>query len=102
MMRSTVVFAFSILSCSAFGQTQNYFGASGSLGGNTWSTNPAGPYDQAFNATGGGVMNFGNVATFSGASITVAGINATANATLGTASGTISNLGNAVIQIDVA
>ena len=103
MMRPTFVVALLLLSGSAFGQTQNYFGVSGSLGGATWSTNPGGPYNQVFDTSGGGgVMNFGNVATFNGATIVVAGINATANATVGTINGTISNQGNVVIPIDIA
>lgn len=83
-------------------QTQNYFGTSGALNGNVWSTNPGGPFTSAFDATGGGIINFNNVATFTGASITIAGINATANATEGTIGGTISNFGNGVIPISVA
>jgi autotransporter-associated beta strand protein len=86
-------------------QTNNYFGLSGSLSGNSWSTtaggSPSGTYNQPFATTGGGIANFENAASFSGGSITVAGINATANATLSPASGTITNFNNGVIPIDV-
>ena len=88
---------------SASAQTNNYFGTTGTLSGNVWSTNVAGPYTSALNATGGAIINFGNATTaITGASITVAGINATANATITTIGGTISNFNNGVIPIDVA
>jgi autotransporter-associated beta strand protein len=85
-------------------QTTNYFGTSGTLSGNVWSALPAGPYTSALDSTGGGaIITFGNTATaITGASITVAGINASANATITTAGGTISNQSNAVIPINVA
>ena len=82
-------------------QTQNYFGAAGAINGSAWSTAIGGPYTSAFNTTGGGVMNFQNVAAPNGGSVTVAGINATANVTWGSASGTISNQGNGVVPISV-
>lgn len=82
-------------------QTNNYFGTTGSLNGNAWNIAPGGPYTSPLNTTGGAIINFGNVATFNGGTITVAGINATANATLGTASGTISNQGNGIVTINV-
>lgn len=84
-------------------QTQNYFGTSGTLNGNVWSTNPGGPYTSALNTTGGAIINFGNTTTsVTGATITVAGINATANVSSWTAGGTITNFNNGVIPIDVA
>lgn len=84
-------------------QTTNYFGTSGILNGNVWSTNPTGPYTSALsNAGGGAIINFGNNANFDGASITVAGINATANATAVSASGTISNQGNGIVTVNVS
>ena len=83
--------------------TDNYFGTSGTISGSVWSTNPVGPYTSAFNTTGGGVMNFGNTVTaVTGGSLSVAGINATADVSGWTAGGTISNVGNAVIPITVA
>jgi autotransporter-associated beta strand protein len=91
-----------MLATQANAQTQNYFGTSGTLNGSVWSTNPAGPYTSALVTTGGAIINFGNAATFTGASITVAGINATADAAVGTTGGTISNLSNGVIPISVA
>jgi autotransporter-associated beta strand protein len=88
---------------SANAQTQNYFGTTGTLSGNVWSTNLAGPYTSALDSTGGAIINFGNAApSITGASIIVAGINATANATFSAVGGTISNEGDAVIPIDVA
>ncbi len=90
---------------TASAQTNNYFtGVGGStLAGATWSTNVAGPYTSALDTTGGAIINFGNVnTTVTGASITVAGINATANTTISTIGGTISNFNNGVIPITVA
>lgn len=93
-----VMVAFNVL-----GQTNNYFGTSGTLNGSVWSTNPAGPYTSALNTTGGAIINFQNITTtITGASITVAGINATANAAITTTGGTISNLSNGVIPVDVS
>jgi autotransporter-associated beta strand protein len=103
-MKSKLIplFTAAALSGGVHAQTQNYFGTSGTLNGSVWSTNPAGPYTSALNTTGGAVINFNNAATFNGASITVAGINATADAAIGTTGGTISNLSNGVIPISVA
>ena len=89
------------LAPAVYAQTNNYFGTNGTLNGSVWSTNPAGPYTSALDATGGAIINFGNAATFNGNTIIVAGINATANATIGTNTGTISNFSNGVITIDV-
>ncbi|HEX5113269.1 MAG TPA: hypothetical protein VFV79_10500 [Saprospiraceae bacterium] len=72
-----------------WGQTNNYFGTTGTINGNVWSTNPAGPYTSALNTTGGAIINFGNTTTtVTGASITVFGINATADVVSWTAGGT--------------
>jgi len=84
-----------------WGQTNNYFGTSGTLTGNVWSTNAGGPYTSVFNATGGGIANFQNTGSMNGGSITVAGISATASVVLSSPSGTISNLSNGIITIDV-
>ena len=86
--------------------TNNYFTGTGgsALNGSFWSTNPVGPFDQPLSSdpTDGAIINFGQEnLTITGASITVAGINATANATLSVFGGTISNQGNGVIPIDV-
>lgn len=84
-------------------QTHYYFGTSGTLNSLVWSTNPAGPYDTALDSTGGAIIHFDNPASaVTGASITVAGINATANVSGWTASGTILNFNNAIVPIDVA
>ena len=100
LVLSIASFIISTFGVNLTAQTNNYFGTSGTLNTSVWSTNPAGPYTSALNTTSGAIINFGNAATFTGASITVAGITATANAT-GTAGGTISNLSNGVIAIDV-
>ncbi|MBK7809376.1 MAG: hypothetical protein IPJ51_24280 [Saprospiraceae bacterium] len=108
--RSWKMVTMSILSClftmvaiqSSVAQTNNYFGTSGTLSGSVWSTNPAGPYTSALNTTGGAIINFQNVASFTGASITVAGINASANASIGSNGGTISNHADGIVAIDVA
>ena len=98
-------FIMLLLSCGmlAGAQTNNYFGTSGTLSGNVWSTNAGGPYTSALNTTGGAIINFGNNTTsITGGSITVYGINATANATITTIGGTISNFNNGIVTIDVA
>ena len=86
-----------------WGQTNNYFGTSGTLTGSVWSINPGGPYTSALATTGGAIINFGNATTtITGASIVAAGINATANATITTAGGTITTYTNGVIVVDVS
>lgn len=94
-----------ILASSLQAQTQNYFGTTGTLTDPVWSIAPAGPYTSVLASdAGGSVINFGNTTTaITGASITVAGINATANATFTTTvDGTITNQANGIIPIDVA
>ena len=105
--KKTMLLALSctmILTNNLFSQTQNYFGASGTFSGNVWSTNPAGPYTSALATTDGAVINFGNTATtgVTGASIAVAGINATQNVTINTIGGTISNYNNGIVTINVS
>ncbi len=86
-----------------WGQTNNYFGTTGTLSGNVWSTAVGGPYTSPLNTTGGAIINFGNTTTaITGGTITVAGINATANATITTAGGTISNFSNGIVPVDVS
>lgn len=82
-------------------QTNNYFGTSGTLSLNVWSTNVGGPYNSAFVTTGGGIANFNNAGSFTGGTIVFAGINASASLN-GTASGTISNFGNGVITVNIS
>ena len=84
----------------SFSQTNNYFGATGTISGSVWSTIPAGPYTSPLVTTGGAIINFGNPATPTGASVTVVGINATANTTW-TAGGTLTT-GGTVITINVS
>ena len=67
-----------LLNTNIEGQTNNYFGSSGSLNGNVWSVLPAGPYTSTLNSTGGAIINFDNPASVTGAGITVSGINANA------------------------
>jgi len=103
MQRSLLAFTL-ILFCFAtsWGQTQNYFGNTGTLTGTVWSTNIGGPYTSALNTTGGAIINFGNAApSITGATITVRGINATANATISPIGGTISAFGSNV-PVDVS
>ena len=100
-----IVVSLAVSATAAIAQTQNYYGTSGPLSGNVWSTSPLGPYTSALSSSGGGIINFGNVATQPGGanSISVAGINATANFSItGVPSGTLTNFGNGVIPIDVA
>jgi autotransporter-associated beta strand protein len=84
-------------------QTQNYFGTTGTLNANVWSINPAGPYTSALNTTGGAVINFNTATTtITGGNIAITGINATANATITTAGGTISNVSGGNMGINVS
>jgi autotransporter-associated beta strand protein len=93
--------AFAILLCvTSTGQTNNYFGASGALNGNAWSTSPIGPYTAPLNTTGGAIIYFNNPATVTGGSITVAGINANASVFAWTSGGTLGT-GGTVIPITV-
>jgi autotransporter-associated beta strand protein len=87
-------------SAGVFAQTNNYFGTTGTINGTVWSIIPAGPYTSALNTTGGAIINFGNAATPTGATIAVVGINATANTTW-TPGGTLGT-GGTVAPIDVA
>ena len=82
-----------LLNTNISGQTNNYFGSSGSLSGNVWSTLPAGPYTSALNSTGGAIINFDNAATVTGATIIVKRINATANVTSWIDGGTLATGG---------
>ena len=79
-----------ILSClilctsNLLSQTQNYFGSSGALNGNSWSTNPTGPYTSALVTTGGAIANFNTEIMTSpslAADILFYGINVTQNLT---------------------
>ena len=59
-----------------FGQTNNYFGISGTLTNNVWNTSPAGPYTSALVTTGGPILNFNNAGSATGGTISTAvGIN---------------------------
>jgi autotransporter-associated beta strand protein len=104
LARFASVIACFFFTSNLWAQTQNYFGTSGSLGGSFWSTSPGGPFNQLFDGTNGGVMNFNNVATSAtgGTVSNVFAINATANVTLTTTSGTISNFSNGIVAIDVS
>ncbi|MEO6550839.1 MAG: autotransporter-associated beta strand repeat-containing protein [Ferruginibacter sp.] len=73
------IVAFTLFSLVVDAQTNNYFGVTGVLNGNAWSTNVAGPYTLPLNTTGGAIINFGNNATITGSTATIAGINATAD-----------------------
>ena len=86
-------------------QTQNYFGSSGALNGNSWSTNPAGPYTSALVTTGGPIVNFNTIITENpvlSADILWAGINVTQNLTFSRTGGIIrnyNNTGNMIINV---
>ena len=74
-----VAFAFMVgMPLIGIGQTNNYFGTSGTLSGNVWSTNSGGPYTSALVTTGGAILNFNNAGSATGASTplsTAVGIN---------------------------
>ena len=86
-----------VIAMDLCGQTNNYFGSSGTLNGSFWSTIPAGPYTSPLITTGGAIIHFNNPAIITGATIDIAGINATADViwsnggTLGTG-GTVANI----------
>ena len=100
MKKIYLLFCLAFSAAISSAQTNNYFGATGTLSGNVWNINPAGPYTNALVTAGGAIINFGNAATPTGATITVVGINATANTTW-TAGGTLAT-GGTVAPIDVA
>jgi autotransporter-associated beta strand protein len=93
--------ALMVFMVDAWGQTNNYFGSTGTLTNSVWSTNPAGPYTSPLNASGGAILNFGNMATVTGATITVTGINATADVTSWVGGGTLST-GGTIATINVS
>jgi len=89
-----------IMAMDLYAQTNNYFGSSGAITGTVWSTIPGGPYTSSLNTTGGAILNFNNVATVTGGTIDIAGINATANVTSWTGLGTFGT-GGTVASINV-
>lgn len=75
------------------GQTNNYFGTSGTITGNVWSTSSSGPYTSALVTTGGPILNFNNAGSATGGTIaTCKGINFGASITW-TIGGTIGAAG---------
>src|SRR3954447_18253893 len=79
--------------------TDQYFAGDGSaLSSAKWGSDPAGPFTSLFIA--GNLANFSIPnGTAAGGSINVAGINASENLTVTSASGTISNLNNGVVPV---
>lgn len=53
----------------SWGQTNNYFGTSGTISGSVWSTNSGGPYTSTLNTGGGAILNFNNTGSATGANI---------------------------------
>ncbi len=93
-----------VVSNTTFSQTTNYCSTSGgTLSGNIWSTNPAGPYTSALNTTGGAILVFQG-GTVTGATLTTVKEMRFTAATTWTAGGTISNAGTGTptITIDVS
>ncbi|MEO6732368.1 MAG: hypothetical protein ABIN01_14215 [Ferruginibacter sp.] len=98
-------YIFPTLACLYIGsianaQTNNYFGTTGILSGAVWSVNPAGPYTSLLNTGGGAIINFDNAATVTGATLSIAGINANADV-IWSNGGTV-NTGGTVAPITVA
>ena len=83
------------------GQTNNYFGSSGTLDGSFWSTIPAGPYTSSLITAGGAIIHFNNAATVTGATITISGINVNADVTSWVGGGTLGT-GGTIANINVA
>jgi len=80
---------------------QFFAGDGSALSASKWASTSAGPFTSAFTANN--VANFATVdGTGTGATLTFGGFNATENFTLTTAGGTIGNVSNGVITIDVA
>jgi autotransporter-associated beta strand protein len=88
-----MTFVLTMMSLQSRGQTNNYFGTSGTITGNVWSTNPAGPYTSALVTTGGPILNFNNAGSATSGNITsTVGINFGASITWA-AGGTIGAAG---------
>jgi len=87
-------------------QTNYYFGSSGVVNGNVWSTTEGGPYDQFVDMTTGGILNFNVPAIVSGPTTgwsVTKGINVNANIKFTSHSGSaMSSLGSTVYPIYVA
>jgi fibronectin-binding autotransporter adhesin len=107
LLHLVIVSTLVVASASHAATIHNYYGTSGALSGSVWSTNVAGPYTDPFavDPTDGGVMNFQNAGTQAAGDnglANVAGINATASFSItGSPTGTISNLNDGVIPINV-
>ncbi|MBI1763003.1 MAG: hypothetical protein HYR56_16370, partial [Acidobacteria bacterium] len=92
----TAIGLFVVLAADQF-----FAGDGSALTAAKWGTTAGGPFTSAF--TSGNVANFATVnGTGTGGSITVGGITATENFTLTAISGTITNLSNGVIPINVS
>ena len=87
-------------------QTNYYFGSSGAMNSNVWSTTEGGPYNQFVDMTTGGILNFNVPATVTGPTAAwsvVKGINVNANIKFTTHSGSApTSLGATVYPIYVA
>jgi len=101
-MRKNLLFLLFILNLfvinKLLSQTQNYFGSSGALNGNSWSTSATGPYTSAIVTNGGPIANFNTVITTNpilSADVLWAGINVTQNLTFSRTGGIIRNYNNA-------
>lgn len=101
----TIFYSLTIISLClihpVYAQTNNYFGGAGALNGNVWNVLPAGPYTLPLNTAGGAILNFNNPCTVTGATVTVAGINAGSTVSAWTNTGTLST-GGTVIPINVS
>jgi autotransporter-associated beta strand protein len=91
----------------SWGQTNNYFGTSGTITGNVWSTSVGGPYNSALNTTGGAILNFNNTGSATGGSISPmpatwnfgAALTWSAGGTIGAASTNVNfNISSGVLQ----
>jgi len=91
-----------LVSGNVWGQTNNYFGTSGTMSDNVWSTNPAGPYTSALFTTGGPILYFNNSGSVTFTSVASAlGFNFGASMTW-TAGGTIGAAGiNLPINVSI-
>ena len=108
-MKKNILFLVFILNLlvinKLLSQTQNYFGSSGTLNGNSWSTTPSGPYNSLLVTTGGPIVNFNTVITTNpvlSADVLWAGINVTQNLTFSRSGGIIrnyNNSGNMIIDV---
>ncbi|MFY7885566.1 MAG: beta strand repeat-containing protein, partial [Dolichospermum sp.] len=103
--KATTIFLVFLLTLGwkvSWGQTNNYFGTSGTISGNVWSTALNGPYTSAANTTGGWIMNFNNAGSLTWATPSVYPTRANFNASMTWTTGGTVGAASTNFIIDVA